>query len=73
MTATAPLLPGTRPSLYDRWTARVATDPRLARRWTWLAPALVTVLAGVLRLWNLGHPHAFVFDETYYVKDAWTQ
>ena len=73
MTATAPLLPGTRPSLYDRWTARVATDPRLARRWAWLAPALVTVLAGVLRLWNLGHPHAFVFDETYYVKDAWTQ
>lgn len=73
MTATAPLLPGTRPSLYDRWTARVAADPRLARRWAWLAPTLVTLLAGILRLWNLGHPHAFVFDETYYVKDAWTQ
>ena len=73
MTATAPLLPGTQPSLYDRWNTRVATDPRLARRWAWLAPALVTVLAGVLRVWNLGHPHAFVFDETYYVKDAWTQ
>lgn len=70
---TAPLLPETRPSFYDRWTARVAADPRLARRWAWLAPALVTVLAGILRLWNLGHPHAFVFDETYYVKDAWTQ
>jgi dolichyl-phosphate-mannose-protein mannosyltransferase len=70
---TAPLLPGTRPSLYDRWSARVAADPRLQRRWAWLAPALVTVLAAVLRLWNLGHPHAFVFDETYYVKDAWTQ
>ena len=26
----------------------------------------------ILRLWNLGHPHAFIFDETYYVKDAWT-
>lgn len=73
MTATAPLLPGTRTSLYDRWTARVASDPRLERRWAWLAPALVTALAAVLRLWNLGHPHAFVFDETYYVKDAWTQ
>nr|WP_091707292.1 phospholipid carrier-dependent glycosyltransferase [Microbacterium sp. cf046] len=51
----------------------MAADPRLARRWAWLAPLLVTVLAGILRLWNLGHPHAFVFDETYYVKDAWTQ
>lgn len=73
MTATAPLLPETRPSFYDRWTARVALDPRLARRWAWLAPTLVTLLAGILRLWNLGHPHAFIFDETYYVKDAWTQ
>ena len=25
-----------------------------------------------LRLWNLGTPHAFVFDETYYAKDAWS-
>ena len=73
MTATAPLLPDRRPSIYDRWSARAAGDPRLARRWAWLSPALVTVLAGILRLWNLGHPHAFVFDETYYAKDAWTQ
>ena len=51
----------------------MSADPRLARRWAWLAPTLVTVLAGILRLWNLGHPHAFIFDETYYVKDAWTQ
>jgi dolichyl-phosphate-mannose--protein O-mannosyl transferase len=33
----------------------------------------VTVLAGILRFWNLGHPHSLVFDETYYVKDAWSQ
>ena len=33
---------------------------------------LVTLLAAVLRFWNLGHPQAIVFDETYYVKDAWT-
>src|SRR4051812_35789543 len=70
---TAPLLPVTRPTFYDRWAARVAADPRLSRRWAWLAPTLVTLLAGILRVWNLGHPHAFVFDETYYVKDAWTQ
>ena len=31
---------------------------------------LVTALAGVLRLANLGRPDAIIFDETYYVKDA---
>lgn len=72
--ATAPaLLPPPRPTLYDRWRERLAADPRMRRRWSWFAPLLVTLLAGVLRLWNLGHPHALVFDETYYVKDAWTQ
>lgn len=39
---------------------------------SWLAPALLTVLAAVLRLTNLGHPHEIMFDETYYVKDAWS-
>ena len=73
MTTTEPLLAGTRPSLYDRWSAHVRADPGLRRRWAWLAPTLITALAGLLRLWNLGHPRAFVFDETYYVKDAWTQ
>ena len=29
--------------------------------------------AAILRLWDLAHPHALVFDETYYVKDAWSQ
>lgn len=29
-------------------------------------------LGAILRLWNLGYPHKLVFDETYYVKDAWT-
>lgn len=60
-------------SAYDRWRARVARDPRLARRMGWLLPTAVTLVAAVLRLWNLGHPHAIVFDETYYVKDAWSQ
>jgi dolichyl-phosphate-mannose--protein O-mannosyl transferase len=73
VTATAPLLPELRPSRYDRWSARVAADPNLARRWAWLAPTIVTLLAGILRLWNLDHPHALIFDETYYVKDAWSQ
>ena len=36
----------------------------------WLGPLLATALAAVLRLPNLGRPHALVFDETYYAKDA---
>lgn len=31
----------------------------------------ILLLAGLLRLVNLGFPHALVFDETYYVKDAY--
>ncbi len=38
----------------------------------WLGPVLVAVLAGAIRFWQLGRPHAFVFDETYYAKDAWS-
>ncbi|WP_233563752.1 dolichyl-phosphate-mannose--protein mannosyltransferase [Cryobacterium tepidiphilum] len=38
----------------------------------WAGPVAVTLLAAVLRLWNLGSPHHLVFDETYYVKDAWS-
>ncbi len=38
----------------------------------WVATLAVTALAGFLRLWHLGRPHAFLFDETYYAKDAWS-
>ena len=38
----------------------------------WLAAAAVTGLAAALRLPGLGRPRTLVFDETYYVKDAWT-
>jgi dolichyl-phosphate-mannose-protein mannosyltransferase len=53
-------------------TAQPRSITRLARvpEWVWLLA--VTALAAVLRLWNLGSPRTFVFDETYYVKDAWT-
>ncbi|MEU4487723.1 phospholipid carrier-dependent glycosyltransferase [Streptomyces purpurascens] len=44
---------------------------RLVRWSAWIGPLLVTLLAGVLRFWNLGHPKAVIFDETYYAKDAW--
>lgn len=61
-----------RPSVYDRWRIRLG-EPRILRIAEWVAPLLITVLAGILRMWNLGHPHALVFDETYYVKDSWSQ
>ena len=38
----------------------------------WLGPLAVTVVAGILRFWELGRPRAFVFDETYYAKDGWS-
>lgn len=75
MSSTAePLLPPlpVRPRLNVRADAllrRVNTLPAAS----WIAPLIVTILAGILRFWNLGHPHAIVFDETYYVKDAWSQ
>ena len=40
--------------------------------WGWIVPLAVTVLAGMLRFTNLNHPHLLIFDETYYVKDAYT-
>lgn len=46
--------------------------PRARPLWEWIGPLSVTLLAAVLRLWNLGSPHSLVFDETYYVKDAYT-
>lgn len=60
-------------SRYDRWRARIAADPRARRVVDLAAPAMVTLLAAVARFWDLGRPHAIVFDETYYVKDAWSQ
>ncbi|GAA3701428.1 phospholipid carrier-dependent glycosyltransferase [Zhihengliuella alba] len=38
----------------------------------WLLPVLITALAAWLRLAHLAQPHDLTFDETYYVKDAFT-
>lgn len=48
------------------------TAARLARWAAWGGPLLVALVAGVLRFWQLGSPHAVIFDETYYAKDAWS-
>ena len=43
-------------------------DPMIA----WVGTVAITLLAAFLRLWHLGKPRAFEFDETYYAKDAWS-
>ena len=47
--------------------------PPLDRGWRgWVGPLVVTVFAGFLRFYHLGQPRSFVFDETYYAKDAFS-
>lgn len=41
-------------------------------RWAWWGPLLAMVIGGAARFFRLGHPHQLVFDETYYVKQAWS-
>jgi dolichyl-phosphate-mannose--protein O-mannosyl transferase len=59
-------------SRLDDWWARVVSTPARQRLWRWGGPIAVTVLAAILRLVDLGHPHSLVFDETFYVKDGWS-
>lgn len=74
MTAPPPLLPAPEERLtrYGRLRDRVLRDPDWGRAIRWLAPLVVTALAAVLRLVGVAHPHQLAFDETYYVKDAWS-
>ena len=39
--------------------------------WGWAGPLLVTALGALLRCYRLGQPRAVLFDETYYVPDAY--
>ncbi|WP_432561316.1 dolichyl-phosphate-mannose--protein mannosyltransferase [Kineococcus sp. SYSU DK003] len=41
-------------------------------RRAWLPLLLVTAVGGFLRFFQLGRPHQLVFDETYYVKQAYS-
>jgi dolichyl-phosphate-mannose--protein O-mannosyl transferase len=56
-------------------TAAERAEPRAVDRdpvIAWAGTAAITFLAAFLRLWNLDFPKAFLFDETYYAKDAWS-
>jgi dolichyl-phosphate-mannose--protein O-mannosyl transferase len=39
--------------------------------WGWGVPLVITAAALFLRLFRITRPRGFVFDETYYAKDAW--
>ncbi|MEU8362072.1 phospholipid carrier-dependent glycosyltransferase [Nonomuraea sp. NPDC048882] len=51
---------------------RVLPPMRGSVLWGWIGPILVMVFGGVLRFLQLGHPKSVVFDETYYMKDAFS-
>lgn len=51
---------------------RFLDTPPSLRLWYWLVPVLVTVVGGLLRFIRLDEPRSLVFDETYYVKDAYS-
>ena len=48
------------------------TTPVSMRVWFWMAPILTALVGGLLRFLRLGQPPSLVFDETYYVKDAYS-
>ncbi|QNN51585.1 dolichyl-phosphate-mannose--protein mannosyltransferase [Nocardioides mesophilus] len=57
------------PSARRRLVPLLRNDDRFAG---WAVTIAITMLAGFLRLWHLRRPNQFLFDETYYAKDAWS-
>lgn len=39
--------------------------------WSWVATAVVTLIAGAVRLVKLDHPKSKIFDEVYYATEGW--
>jgi len=60
------------PSAAERARSAVAGLRPSDRAAGWLAPIGLTLLAFALRMYHLGTPKRFAFDETYYSKDAWS-
>jgi len=65
------------------WTADGRVVPSARRRLVpplrhqdrligWAVTVTIGAIAFAMRLWHLGYPHKFLFDETYYAKDAWS-
>jgi dolichyl-phosphate-mannose-protein mannosyltransferase len=66
--ATVPDVTGTERRVRARLVVPMPGD----RLWGWLFPLLVTGLAAFLRFYRLGVPRGLVFDEVYYVHDAYS-
>ena len=54
-------------ALRDRLITPMPDD----RLWGWIWPLVITAFAAFLRFNRLSVPNSIIFDETYYVKDAW--
>ena len=53
-------------------TLQALDDGRLRDRTTgWIVTLSITLMAFVLRVWEVGTPNKILFDETYYAKEAW--
>ncbi|WP_077490282.1 dolichyl-phosphate-mannose--protein mannosyltransferase [Sinomonas mesophila] len=66
---------GAADALRERLLGPLTPWRELARReqlLVWLVPLAVGLVAGIIRFTSLDRPHALVFDETYYVKDAYS-
>lgn len=74
--AAAPALEGPQPRTREQLRAVLGLPSRLPSRVVtrngWIATVVTTLIAAFTRLWNLGSPHEIMFDETYYVKDAYS-
>ena len=55
------------PPRHPRWADRLTTPAA-----GWVATAIATILAAAMRLPGLDNVRTLIFDETYYVKDAWS-
>src|SRR5262245_59824651 len=55
----------------DALRTRLVPPMAGSRFWGWAGPLLVTALGAFLRFNRLGVPRAVIFDETYYVPDAY--
>lgn len=74
--AAAPALESPQPRTREQLRAVLGLPSRLPSRVVtrngWIATVVTTLIAAFTRLWNLGSPHEIMFDETYYVKDAYS-
>lgn len=55
------------PPSNPHWSDRLSTPAA-----GWVATAIATIVAAVIRLPGLDNVRTLIFDETYYVKDAWS-